>query len=65
MENIEYANAQLNELMRKYKENEGNRELFFAEEREESIKKQKEDNARRSLEDASRPAHPSEGALRE
>jgi hypothetical protein len=65
MENIEYANAQLNELMRKYKENEGNRELFFAEEREESIKKQKEDNARRALDDASRPAHPSEGALRE
>jgi hypothetical protein len=49
MENVEYANTQLNEIMRKYKENEANRELFFAEERETSIKAQKEENARRRL----------------
>jgi hypothetical protein len=30
MDNVEYANQQLNEIMRKYKENEANRELFFA-----------------------------------
>jgi hypothetical protein len=79
MENVEYANAQLNEIMRKYKENEANRELFFAEEREQSIKAQKEENARRRLEagvpepppqrnqltDLQVPVHPSEGALRE
>ena len=67
MENVEYANQQLNEIMRKYKENEANRELFFAEEREESIKKQKEENERRkqpTIMDA--PAvHPAEGALRD
>jgi hypothetical protein len=52
MENVEYANSQLNEIMRKYKENEANRELFFAEEREESIKTQKAENAKRRLENA-------------
>ena len=52
MENVEYANTQLNEIMRKYKENEANRELFFAEERESSIKAQKEENARKRLENA-------------
>jgi len=49
MENVEYANQQLNDIMRKYKENESNRELFFAEEREESIKKQKEENQKNKL----------------
>ena len=49
MDNVEYANSQLNEIMRKYKENEANRELFFAEERETSIKAQKEENAKRRL----------------
>ena len=52
MENVEYANTQLNEIMRKYKENEANRELFFAEERESSIKAQKEENARKRLANA-------------
>jgi len=52
MENVEYANTQLNEIMRKYKENESNRELFFAEERETSIKAQKEENAKRRLANA-------------
>ena len=52
MENVEYANSQLNEIMRKYKENEANRELFFAEERETAIKTQKEENAKRRLANA-------------
>jgi hypothetical protein len=68
--------------MRKYKENESNKELFFAEQREEAIKAQKEENERRKkqnaleagqekktledgLADASKPIHPSEGALRD
>jgi hypothetical protein len=80
MPEVEYAEKELNELMRKYKENESNKEMFFAEQREESIKKQKEENERRkkanaeekaledakkALEDASAPVHPSEGAHRE
>jgi hypothetical protein len=80
MPEVEYAEKELNELMRKYKENESNKEIFFAEQREESIKKQKEENERRkkanaeekaledakkALEDASAPIHPSEGAMRE
>ena len=78
MPEVEYAEKELNELMRKYKENESNKEMFFAEQREEAIKKQKEENERRKkqnaleaeqekkmLEDASKPVHPSEGALRE
>jgi len=79
MPEVEYAEKELNELMRKYKENESNKEMFFAEQREESIKKQKEENERRkkanaeekaledakkALEDASAPVHPSEGAHR-
>lgn len=79
MPEVEYAEKELNELMRKYKENESNREIFFAEQREESIKKQKEENKRRAaaaaapavpalenvVAEASVPVHPSEGALRE
>lgn len=82
MPEVEYAEKELNELMRKYKENESNKEMFFAEQREESIKKQKEENERRKkqnaleseqekktledgLVDASKPVHPSEGALRD
>ena len=80
MPEVEYAEKELNELMRKYKENESNKEMFFAEQREESIKKQKEENERRKkanaeekaledakkmLEDASVSVHPSEGAHRE
>lgn len=74
MENVEYANAQLNEIMRKYKENEANRELFFAEEREAAIKAQKEENEKRKVENKKSsaqqvmdapPAHPSEGAVRD
>jgi hypothetical protein len=69
MENVEYANTQLNEIMRKYKENESNRELFFAEEREQSMKAQKEENAKRKRENVTVmnvPAvHPSEGGFRD
>jgi hypothetical protein len=74
MPEVEYAEKELNELMRKYKENEANREIFFAEQREEAIKRQKEENERRkresssnaaALEDAAKPVHPSEGAIRE
>jgi hypothetical protein len=76
MENVEYANAQLNEIMRKYKENEANRELFFAEEREAAIKAQKDENEKRKIENSKEKSsaqqvmdapsvHPSEGALRD
>jgi hypothetical protein len=70
MPEVEYAEKELNELMRRYKENEANKEIFFAEEREAKIKAQKEENERRrsqqrALEDSSAAAHPSEGALRE
>jgi len=47
MPEVEYAEKELNELMRKYKENELNKEMFFAEQRDEAIKKQKEENDRR------------------
>lgn len=82
MPEVEYAEKELNELMRKYKENESNKEMFFAEQREESVRKQKEENEQRKkknaleaaeekktledgLADASKPIHPSEGALRD
>jgi hypothetical protein len=72
MPEVEYAEKELNELMRRYKENEANKEIFFAEQREEKIKAQKEENERRkrenqqkALEDSSKPVHPTEGALRE
>jgi len=72
MPEVEYAEKELNELMRRYKENESNKEIFFADQRQEAIKKQKEENERRKkenerkqLEDASKPVHPSEGAIRE
>ncbi len=76
MPEVEYAEKELNELMRRYKENEANKEIFFAEEREAKIKAQKEENerrkkaneeerARKQLEDASTPVHPTEGAIRE
>jgi len=74
MPEVEYAEKELNELMRKYKENEANKEIFFAEQRQEAVKKQKEENARRQqqsnagaqqLEDAAKPVHPTEGAIRE
>jgi hypothetical protein len=78
MPEVEYAEKELNELMRRYKENESNKEMFFAEERDAKIKAQKAENeerkkknaleaaaSRAALEDASTPVHPSEGALRD
>lgn len=73
MPEVEYAEKELNELMRKYKENEANREIFFADQREEAIKKQKEENERRkrenamasAIQDASVPVHPTEGVHRD
>lgn len=47
MPDVEYAEKELNELMRKYKENEVNREIFFEEEKAEKIRKQKEENEAR------------------
>jgi hypothetical protein len=73
MPEVEYAEKELNELMRKYKENEANREIFFADEREAKIKAQKEENERRKatpaltnmVAEAAVPVHPAEGAIRE
>ena len=47
MPEVEYAEKELNELMRKYKENEVNKEIFFEEEKAEKIKKQREENETR------------------
>jgi hypothetical protein len=44
MPNVEYAEKELNEIMRRYKENESNRELFVAEERQLAIERQKKEN---------------------
>jgi hypothetical protein len=55
MPEVEYAEKELNELMRKYKENEVNRDIFFEEEKQQKIEAQKKDNAerkRKNLEDA-------------
>ena len=55
MPEVEYAEKELNELMRKYKENEVNRDIFFEEEKAEKIKQQREENKRRqqkAVEDA-------------
>jgi len=76
MPEVQYAEKELNELMRRYKENEANKEIFFADEREAKIKAQKDENEKRrkanaaeaaakQLEDASKPIHPSEGAHRD
>lgn len=78
MPEVEYAEQELNELMRKYKENEANREMFFEEEKAEKIKAQRLENDKRkakALEDSQEtkalkdsietPIHPSEGGIRE
>ena len=71
MPEVEYAEKELNELMRKYKENEMNKELFFEEEKSEKIRKQRIENDTRrkmALNDATTlqasieaPVHPTEG----
>lgn len=55
MPEVEYAEKELNELMRKYKENEVNKEIFFEEEKQKKIDTQKKENAdrkKKALEDA-------------
>jgi hypothetical protein len=52
---VEYAEKELNELMRKYKENEVNRDIFFEEEKQQKVESQKKENAERkkkALEDS-------------
>jgi hypothetical protein len=76
MPEVEYAEKELNEMMRKYKENEVNKDIFFEERKAEKIADQKKENearrqaaaekaaAEKSIMDA--PAvHPTEGAIRE
>ena len=72
MPEVEYAEHELNELMRKYKENEANREIFFEEEKAEKIKNQRLENEKRkakALEDTKAlletPVHPAEGGIRD
>jgi hypothetical protein len=78
MPEVEYAEKELNEMMRKYKENEVNKDIFFEERKNEKIEDQKKENARRraaALEDKEKestlsildnpPVHPTEGAIRE
>lgn len=55
MPEVEYAEKELNELMRKYKENEVNRDIFFEEEKQQKIENQRKENAERkakALEDS-------------
>lgn len=55
MPEVQYAEQELNELMRKYKENEVNKEMFFEEEKSEKIRNQRLENEKRkakALEDA-------------
>ena len=72
MPEVEYAEQELNEMMRKYKENEVNKDIFFDERKQEKIEDQKKENEKRrkdleeqkSLMD-SPPIHPAEGGIRE
>jgi hypothetical protein len=71
MPEVEYAEKELNELMRKYKENEVNKDIFFEEDKAAKIKAQKEENEKRRREASAsnlienEPVHPTEGAMRE
>lgn len=80
MPDVEYAEKELNELMRKYKENEVNKDIFFEERKKEKMEEQKKDNAKRKqaladkgevdLSDIRKvledsPVHPAEGGIRE
>lgn len=47
MPEVEYAEKELNEMMRKYKENEVNKDIFFEERKNEKIEDQKKENERR------------------
>jgi hypothetical protein len=55
MPEVEYAEKELNEMMRKYKENEVNKDIFFEEEKAAKIEAQRKENEarkRKALEDA-------------
>lgn len=67
MPEVEYATQELNELMRKHKENEVNKEIFFEEEKAEKIKAQRDENKKRNAlkESLETPIHPAEGAIRD
>jgi hypothetical protein len=78
VQEVEYAEKELNEMMRKYKENEVNKDIFFEERKQEKIEDQKKENAKRRAEAAAEkekesalaildnpPVHPTEGAIRE
>lgn len=59
MPEVEYAEKELNELMRKYKENEVNKDIFFEEEKTAKIEAQRKENEARkkkALEDAKKDA---------
>jgi hypothetical protein len=45
MPEVEYATQELNEMMRKYKENEINKDIFFDDEKADKVKAAKEANA--------------------
>ena len=78
VQEVEYAEKELNEMMRKYKENEVNKDIFFEERKQEKIEDQKKENAKRRAEALAEkekesavaildnpPVHPTEGAIRE
>ena len=80
MPEVEYAEKELNEMMRKYKENEMNKDIFFEERKNEKMEQQRKDNAKHKAELADKgqaelkdvasalvnaPIHPAEGGLRE
>ena len=59
MPEVEYAEQELNEMMRRYKEGEINRDIFFEDEKRERInnhKKEQEEKKRKNLEDAKKDA---------
>ena len=79
MPDVEYAEKELNELMRKYKENEVNKDIFFEERKKEKMEEQKKENAKRKQALADKgevdlseirkvledsPVHPAEGGIR-
>jgi hypothetical protein len=72
MPEVEYAEKELNEMMRKYKENEINKDIFFDERKNEKIEDQKKENEKRRKEMEEQktlmdqpPIHPAEGGFRE
>jgi hypothetical protein len=81
MPEVEYAEQELNEMMRKYKENELNKDIFFEERKTEKIAEQRKENEERkkkALADKGladigdikaaledAPIHPAEGGVRE